>query len=347
MDTKVTYVGLDVHPKSILAMWGKAKEKADWREFPNTDVGVKWMVQMIGTTHVRAVYEACGEGYGLHDRLTQEGWKVDVLAPTKILKSVAQRKRKTDVRDAQMLHELVMSHGELGTKLPRIWIPDRATREHRELVRRRLKLGAQVSRVKTTIRSLLLMHQITAPEDLKTTWTRKHLKWLTGLTAARSPVGMEVRLVLASHLRELEFMQQEAESTRKAIHQLSEAPRYKAPAERLSRIRGVGLLTAMSFLTEMGDVHRFQNRRQVASYIGLVPTTNESGQADNRKGHITRMGSAGIRKTLNQASWVFLRLNPAWRGWYERVAHRRGTKRAIVGVMRRLGILLWQEAKAA
>lgn len=347
MSGKVAYVGLDVHPLSIMAMWGKAKETADGKEFPNTDVGIAWMVKTIGTKDVWAVYEACGEGYGLHDRLVQAGWRVNVLAPTKIRKSASQRKRKTDVRDAQHLHELVMSHGELGTALPKIWIPDRATREDRELVRRRVKLGEQVSRVKAQILSLLRMHPVATPENLKTKWTQKHLTWLRGLTGEASPMGPEVRRVLASYLRELEFIKGEAETIAKAIEQLSKDLRYQAKAARLRQIRGVGLLTTMTFLTEMGDVHRFQNRRQLASYIGLVPTTNESGQSNNRKGHITRMGSAGIRKTLNQAAWAFLRLNPAWRSWYEQVAHRRGTKRAIVGVMRRLGILLWQEAKAA
>ena len=65
---------------------------------------------------------------------------------------------------------------------------------------------------------------------------------------------------------------------------------------------GVGVLTAMVYLTEMGDLKRFCNRRQVASYVGLVPSMMESCKSGERKGHITHQGSFRVRKVLCQAS---------------------------------------------
>lgn len=348
MSGKMTYVGLDVHRQSIMAVWGKVKEPKQTLEVPNTEAGILTLLAKIGRQYVWAVYEASGEGYGLLERLMKEGWQVDVLAPTKIRRSASQKKDKTDARDAEALYELLMSHGELGTKLPRVWVPDRALREDREVVRRRLKLGDRLSRVKVTIRSFLRMHGIEAPRDrFKVMWTQKHVRWLTDLTLETSPLGPKLKSVLASHLREFRFVRSEVQAMEGEVTDLAAEPRYEKPMAKIRTYQGVGVQTAMTYLTEMGTPHRFQNRRQVGAYFGIVPASYESGAASDRKGHITRMGPAGVRKVLNQSAWAFLRLNPTWRTWYEQVAHRRGKKRAIVAVMRRLAILLWQQAKAA
>ena len=63
----------------------------------------------------------------------------------------------------------------------------------------------------------------------------------------------------------------------------------------------------MVFLTEMGDLSRFSNRKQIGAYLGLVPASNESGEGQERKGHITRQGSPRVRKMLCQATWSRVR----------------------------------------
>ena len=59
------------------------------------------------------------------------------------------------------------------------------------------------------------------------------------------------------------------------------------------------------------------------------------------------MGPARVRKVLNQAAWAVIRTDPVWKAWYTQLANRRKTKKAIVAVMRRLGIKLWQLARSA
>ena len=115
----------------------------------------------------------------------------------------------------------------------------------------------------------------------------------------------------------------------------------------MTELSGVGILTALTFLVELGDLSRFDNRRQVGSYLGLVPACYESGEANDRKGHITRLGPPRVRKVLNQAAWHLVRLDPLWRKRYEEIEGRRGAKKAITAVMRKLGIELWQRAKSA
>ena len=148
-------------------------------------------------------------------------------------------------------------------------------------------------------------------------------------------------------LRQLSFLKSEARQLDREISVLSAEPRYHDQCERLMRIPGVGLLTAMTFLTEIGDVLRFSNRRQIGAFLGLVPSSFESGEADDRKGRITRDGPFRLRCLLNQALWAHLRCNGSEKELYDRISEKnpKRKKKAIVACMRRLGIRMWHVAK--
>jgi transposase len=133
-----------------------------------------------------------------------------------------------------------------------------------------------------------------------------------------------------------------------AITRLARSNRYAKVFRKLQLMAGVGTLSAMTFLTELGDLNRFANRRQLAAYLGLVPQVFESGNTDDRKGHITHQGPARVRHVLCQAAWAALRCSDKWKITYENI--KRGMKKrskiAIVAVMRRLAIAMWQTARS-
>ncbi len=341
----MTYVGMDVHLNSIAAVWGRAKETPRQMTVPAGEEGLKRLLKAVGTNEVWAVYEASSCGFEVYDLLRQWGWRMSIVAPTHIAKSAHGRKRKTDLRDARRLREILMSHGELGAEMVEIWIPSRELQEEREILRRRLKLSESLCRVKNGILSLLRMHRIKRPEKMKTAWSQMHVAWLKGI-ASDAKVGAPLRVSLASYLRELEFVKEEIKVLQEATEALAEEPRYRNSVERMTEMRGIGVVTAMTFLVELGDVNRFGNRRQVGSYLGLVPASYESGDADDRKGHITRLGPPRVRKVLNQAAWQLVRHDPCWRRRYTEIASRRKKNTAIVAIMRRLGVELWHRAKA-
>lgn len=342
----VTYVGLDVHLNSVAAVWGRAKETPRNLTVAANEAGFEELSRAIGRSEVWGVYEASSCGFEAYDLLTGLGWKMSIVAPTHIEKSVRSRKRKTDLRDAKRLWELLMAHGELGAELPQIWIPSRELQEEREVVRRRLTLGEDSCRVKNRITSLLRMQRIKRPEVLKTAWSGKHVAWLWGVTKLEG-LSRWVRVTLESLLRELEFVRKEIESLEEAIEELAKRPKYQGAVERMTRYKGVGVLTAMTYAMAIGDADRFRNRGQIGSFFGLVPATYESGEADDRKGHITRLGSPRVRKVLNQAAWILVRMDARWKSMYEAVESRRGSKIAIVAMMRRLAIELWHQMKSA
>jgi len=342
-----TYVAMDVHLNSIVAVWKRKGGKEGKLVVEPDEKGLESLVKAVGDGEVWGAYEASSCGWEVYDELTKRGWKVSVLAPTHIAKSVKGRKRKTDLEDARRILEVLMAHGELGARLPAVWVPGRKVREDRELVRRRLSVAEKLAEVKTEIRSLLRMQQVKAPEGLKETWTLKHRAWLRGLCKEGSQEKGSVREALSSQVRELEFLSEEVERLQEEVEGLAKEEEYRGPVGKMTEVTGVAELTAMTFYLELGDPKRFKNRQQVGSYLGLVPTSHESGEAEDRKGHISRMGPPRIRKVLNQAALARIRCDEEFRGRYRPLAERRGTKKAIVAMMRKLGIELWRRACSA
>jgi len=104
----------------------------------------------------------------------------------------------------------------------------------------------------------------------------------------------------------------------------------------------------MVFLTELGDLARFANRRQLAAYLGLAPAAYESGERDDRKGHITRQGPSRVRHLLCQAVWAAQRVCSKWKARYEQLKRgsQKRSKIAIVALMRLLAIQMWHTARS-
>jgi transposase len=98
---------------------------------------------------------------------------------------------------------------------------------------------------------------------------------------------------------------------------------------------GVGRLTARILANELGDMSQFSNERKLFSYVGLTPSEYSSGE-HIRHGHISRQGKPLLRRVLVQAAWVAIRKDCHLLQIYEKIAQKRGGKRAIVAVARRL-----------
>lgn len=341
---QVTYVGLDVHKNSITAVFGPIRTTPESMVVGNDEKGWNRLAKKLEGFEARAVYEASSCAFEVYEEMTARGWSVEVVAPSHMPKSPKQEKSKTDLKDAIELRSRLMAARETGASLPTVWIPPVEVREDRELVRRRLALGGKMTRAKNSIKSLLQVHKMRRAEGKKSTWTQEHLTWLRSLCGPESTLARTVKCALESMLREVEFLIEEEKRIQRELEKLAEEPRHKAQVTELVKVPGVAALTALTFLTELGDVARFQNRRQLACYLGLTPSTYESGDADDRKGHITKMGPSRIRKVLNQAAWVNIRHDKNRAGHFAKLMLRRGKKKAIVAEMRRLGILLWHRA---
>jgi transposase len=348
-------VACDLHDKTMVLKIAQGRDDAVKVTARNTPAGRRQLVEQLqarawvaGGARVIFAYEASGQGFGLYDELTSAGIACHVLAPTKIARSVQQRGQKTDEKDADQILQLLRAHVLAGNPLPTVWVPDAQTRDDRELVRARLDAAEKGAAIKVQIQSLLKRNRLTRPESLKCAWTKQAMGWLR-MVSHDTAVGEGVRAALASLVRQWEFAQAEIDRLDESLANLARSRRHAASVETLVRMQGVGVLTALVFLTEIGELARFANRRQLGAYLGLVPRCYESGEAGDRKGHITRQGQSRVRRVLCQAVWARVRHDGCDREAYQRQAKRNPKRKkiAVVAAMRRLGVRMWHAAREA
>ena len=111
----------------------------------------------------------------------------------------------------------------------------------------------------------------------------------------------------------------------------------------LDTIPGVGPVTIDVVVSELGDIRRFRSQKKVCAYAGLVPGQRESA-GRTRELSITKEGSKLLRWVLVQAAWRLVNQTARWGRIFEGLRKRRGKKKAIVALMRQLGIKMWHRA---
>lgn len=354
--SKVILIGCDLHDASMLLKIAVDAGEVRTKSFVTADaagmiVWVKAFAAQHGARRIVFAYEASGQGFGLYDDLTEAGIEGYVLAPTHLPHTVHRRKNKTDDKDAQMILEEVRAYVLAGRKLPAVWVPNLQTRDDREAVRLRLEVGAQRTRLKNQIRTLAKRSRLALPAWFTAggNWSRRSIQWLRDVAAGSiGGLGEGVRVALSSLVDIYQELCRQLNALDGVVAKLARSERYAKACRKLLLMPGVGVLSAMTFLTELGDLDRFANRRQIAAYLGLAPAAFETGQCHDRKGHITRQGSPRVRHILCQAAWSAVRRSEGWRATYQ--ALQRGSKKrnkiAIVAVMRRLAIAMWHTARS-
>jgi transposase len=293
---------------------------------------------------VACCFEAGRDGFWLHRVLTAHGIAAYVLEPTSILVNRRARRAKTDRLDAEgMLRVLATWLGgdRQVCSMVRVPTPDEedAKRPHRE----RQHLVQERLRIENRIEGLLFTQGIRKRPSLRS-WEREMAELRTGDGRALPPLlraeleRLRRRLVLVLELiRELE-----AERDSAMIAAADDDVTQKITA--LQRIRGIGANFAAVLVREV-FYRSFANRRQLASYVGIVPMPYQSGGVD-RDRSISRMGNPRARTSMIQLAWLWLRYQPdsALATWFrKRVGALQGRTRRIasVAVARRLLIALW------
>jgi transposase len=250
---------VDVHDRTLVVKAALGRGRPEKLRFPNDSDGRGRMAAEFRTRAKRAggarvvfAYEASSQGFGLYDRLTDAGFECHVLAPTRIKRSQKDRRTKTDSRDAGLILEILRGHVLGGNDLPAVWIPDHRTRDDRELVRARLDAAEKLAAIKTQTRCLLKRNAIRKPKRVGKGWTVGLHAWLGELTLRDGPLGPGGRGALASFLRQMAALDREIALLDESVAELAGTDRYREPARALiAEFKGVALLAAMVFLTEM------------------------------------------------------------------------------------------------
>jgi transposase len=350
-------VGCDLHDRDMILRIAVDKGAVEKRTFPNTHSGRKGMLaelkrgsEAAGGAKVVVAYEAGPHGFVLYDAVAKAGLECHVLAPTHLPRSAKSARNKSDGRDSRLLLRLLRSWVYAGEELHEVWVPDRALRDEREVTRVRGDGARGLTRSKTRVQSLLKRYGLRKPESVGESWTRRHWAWLQAMTGTGSPLGSGTRKALGRLLDGVTWQEGQVKVMEADVVELSRTPRYAEAVHVATEDPGVGVLTAMVFLTEMGDLRRFRNRAAVGSFVGLSPSRNQSGEVEGGFGHITHQGPARVRWVLNQSAWMWIRTDPKARAFVERLVGEHpkyGKSIAVVALMRRRAVRLWWRCREA
>lgn len=286
----------------------------------------------FGDQKVAFAYEAGPTGYGLYDGLTAQAYPCVVAAPAMIPRAPGQRV-KTNRLDSVSLAENLR-----GGQLRSIHVPAPLYRELRHLTQLRDTFVRQQAGMKLRVKSLLLFEGLpfpTAPPGSQ--WSARVLAELRAL-----PCTGAVRFKLDQLLDSIAFTTQQVHQTTRAIRRLCQTEVELARCIAYIRtVPGLGWSVASQLLARLGDWRHIHHGRQVAGFLGLVPTEHSTGETIARGG-ITRTGDGRLRSKLIQAAWVAVRRDGELRAFYHTVYRShppdRAARIAIVAVARKLGL---------
>ena len=271
-----------------------------------------------------AAIEATSNYYHIHDTLS-EHLDVTVAHPRK-LNQIADTDKKTDRVDAKELARMIRLNS-----VPESYVPTDEIREARALVRGRQKLVENRTEFANKIHGLLSDHGIT--EDVKPL-SVKGREFLRGLS-----LPAPWNTLLKSYLNVIESLTDEIEHVEAAIEERAGSLKE---TQLLMTIPGVSYYSALTIYAELGEISRFDGHKEVVSYVGLNPVIRESG--DSRiEGGISKRGSGRVRWILVQSAYVAVHTcNDEYLSrFYNRIANRKNSKKAIVATARKLLVSIY------
>ena len=323
-------IGVDFHPEfQQIALLNTTTGEVEEKRLVHPDEAEKFYraLASAGET-VRIGMEASGHARWFERLMAElqfELWIGDAAA----IRAKRGRKQKTDRQDAQHILKLM-----LKDDFPKIWVPSWENRDLRQLLWHRHRMVQARTRVMNQLQAVALNEGLHCKKKL---WRERGRQQLESFALA--PWASRRRRDL---LELLDRLNPAIAELTQAIE--GEVENYPA-AQRLRTHPGVGVLTALAFVLILGDAERFHCGKQVASYLGLVPMEESSGNR-RRLGHITKQGSSIVRFLLVEAAQVTVRSLPEWRGKYFHLVLRRGRKIAKVAMARRLAVqLFWMMRK--
>ena len=335
------YLGIDQHARQLtISLRDDEGDVIQARQVSTRPDKVQAFFDKITRDRVRdgesfiAVVEVCGFNDWLIRMLKDyRCHKVIVIQPEE------RKRRKTDRRDAAELSELLWVNRErfLGGKpvrgLRQVIVANTTDQEDRRLTTLRKEAGQAQTEIINKIKNILRKHNLQWKLPTKTFPTLAAVAWLKQISLPEID-----RLEMNYLLVDLERIQQRIRELEKVI---IERCAYNKSAELLRSMPGIGFYTAVSLACRVGDVRRFPRAKSLANYWGLTPGCRNSGENNQRLGHLTKAGSSMARWLLSQVAYQALRQDGRLREWYKKIKRRRGSGIARVAVMRKLATVIW------
>lgn len=324
----IHYAGLDVSMKetAICVVDERGLIVREGTTASEPEAIVTWLAN-VGVEINRVGLEIGGLARWLYAGLREVGLPAVCIDPRKLRGVTKTMPVKTDRNDARAIAQAI----RVGWFSP-VHVKSEASQELRMLL---------------TNRKTLLTKRIDIENEIRGTLRSFGLKLAGRITAStferRALELLEDQPRLLAMVRPMLAARRALREQCAVLHKmLIDAVRADATCKRLMTVPGVGPLVAVSYLVTIDDPDRFHRSRDVGAHLGLTPTKYASGEVD-KNGRISKCGDAMLRAALYQAALALLTRTSKWsalRAWGMAVAKRRGMKRAVVAVSRKLAVVL-------
>lgn len=275
---------------------------------PDPEALYKKVSKDYPTHKVEVVYECGCFGYWAHRKFESYGWTSYVVNPADLPRISKQKFQKTDTIDARNLSKLL----QLGL-LRSVSIPGVKREQFRSLFRRRKDLVRYARSIKVRIKNQLIYYGRKIPSELdNASWSHKFRDWLRELDWEHETV----RQMFLSSLKQEEYLHYEINQVSTQLRKYCR-DHYKKEYKLMQSIPGIGPMTAICFLAEVGSVSRFKNFKQLTSLVGMMPTTYQSSDTHRTQGLTPRCLSI-LRSYLVEAAWQAVRIDPVMQEYYRK-----------------------------
>jgi transposase len=320
------YLALDIHREYILV--GGWNEKKEWILTPrrvSIEKFPEWAKKNIREGDI-VVLETTTNVWTVYDIVAALASRVLVANAAEVWE-LAGARVKTDKEDIKRLLKLLV-----GGIVPEVWVPPMEVRELRAFVSYRSRLVTTSTMIRNRLQSLLHKHNLLLSEAglLDQTWwdAQKNM----------SPLEkMQIRQELVL-LQEVEKLK---DAVDEELQRQSTSTTWGKQALQIMQLPGIGFVVAMTVLSAIGDISRFESAKQLVGYAGIGAGVHDSGKTHKEK-KITKKGRRELRWAMVEAAWRSVRMSPFWKEEYEKHLKRmRKPNQAIVVIARKLLIAIW------
>ena len=320
------FVGLDVSQEKtavcVISEHGKIVKEVQVASEP--EALLRWISDQDGAISAVGL-EAGPLSQWLHRGLSEAGLPVVLMETRQVKGALKAMPIKTDRRDAEGIARLL----HLGWFRP-VHCKSVSAQEVRAVLSARKAVQQGFITLEMSLRGLLRNFGLKVGTISRGRFEQRIRELAAGnpmLGAATEPM-LRARSALRRELAGLE----------RHVRQLAQEDPV---CRRLMSMPGIGAVVSLTYRSAVDDPARFTSSKKVGPWVGLTPSRNQSGERDI-SGGITKAGDVNLRRALCQAATVMMHRGRAtWlRTWAAKLARRRGAKRAMVALARRIAVIL-------
>lgn len=324
------YIGLDVHKKSwSVTVRTSNLEVGHFSQAPDPKALCSYLNRKFPSGSYYSAYEAGFSGTSTHTALCKLGIKNIIVHAGDIPNTDKEKKNKTDVHDSRSIAKYL----EKGLLKP-IHVLTVEQQELRGYFRLRETQVADQTRASHRLKSFLNFIGIHLPMEMQMNgkFTNKQLLWIKAQRLSTAAGQACLQQNIANFKEQRIKVTEVTKSLRKFVIE-----KFTDAYNNLMTVPGIGSITAIALIAEIGDFDRFETPGEYCSYLGMIPWNHSSGDS-NRTFGVQPRCNGHLRPLLVEAAWIAIRKDAGLLLYYKKHAAK-NNKHAIMKVARKLALI--------